>query len=138
MPNFERRFDTVLRVRNEDGAANTLFAGDGSDATTWSALEVSMGLLCVSAPTLRPLFREVHRVFSLSGSRSQSSAKFYARRSNSQIIPQTGYVPGRSGDAERHQIDDGLAQESTTELIAFPFPAKLSSGTEHQGQESLV
>jgi len=36
-----------------------IIAGDSYDVTTWSAVAVNVGLFCASAPTIRPLIRQL-------------------------------------------------------------------------------
>jgi hypothetical protein len=74
--------------------------GDASDVTTWTSLEVSVGLFCASAPCIRPLIRQIAPNLlasvsrTLSGISRQRATKYGTSKTN-------GYANGTATFSSR-------------------------------------
>jgi hypothetical protein len=67
--------------------------GGASDITTWTSLEVNVGLFCASAPYIRPLLRQIAPNLPASVSRTFSGTS-RQRGTNYGISKTNGYVNG--------------------------------------------
>jgi hypothetical protein len=90
--------------------------GDVSDLTTWTSIEVSVGLFCASAPAIRPLIRKiapnlfpsVSQSLSRGGTLRQSGTKHALSKRN-------GYVHGTMMSRSRR----GVGRDEAFELDSW-------------------
>lgn len=101
-----------------------IIIGDGSDITTWSAVETSVGLICASVPPLKPLYR-------LLRCRTLSTVNGYSDVYDRRTHPYSNQNPQdnprgtqRRGVHITHEFGTRADIESTTDLVA---PTSVSS-----------
>jgi hypothetical protein len=86
--------------------------GDVSDLTTWTSIEVSVGLFCASAPAIRPLIRKIapnlfpseSQTLNRGGTLRQSGTKHG-------VSKRYGYVNGTATSGPRRGVGRGEAFE---------------------------
>lgn len=102
---------------------HVMIIGDGSDITTWSAVESSVGLICASAPPLKPLYR---RLACLAPSTVNSYSDIYATHSHTYCnqYPQDN-LRGTQKCRVHMTREFGADIESTADLVA-PMPVSQS------------
>lgn len=100
-----------------------IIIGDGSDITTWSAVESSVGLICACAPPLKPLYRFL-------SCRTPSTASGHSNIHTTRAHPYYNQHPDdnlrrteRCGVYKTHEFATDI--ESTTDLVA-PMPVPQS------------
>jgi hypothetical protein len=102
---------------------DVIIIGDGSDITTWSAVESSVGLVCASAPPLKPLYR-------LLSCRTPSTDKGYSNINATRAHPYCNQhphdkLPGTQRCGVHMTRESGTDIESTADLVA-PMPVSQS------------
>jgi hypothetical protein len=84
--------------------------GDASDVTTWTSLEVSVGLFCASAPCIRPLIRQIAPDFlasvsrTFSGSSRQRGTKYGTSKANGYAKGAATFGSRRGGRGEAFEL----------------------------------
>jgi hypothetical protein len=102
--------------------------GDGSDITTWSAVESSTGLFCACAAPLKPLYRILCGRAPFTSIGTSASNYVYARRTNAYYT--TAHHPDDELDGKQVitvSVSFGLETdiESTADLVR-PIPTAQS------------
>ncbi|KAE9364430.1 hypothetical protein N431DRAFT_563737 [Stipitochalara longipes BDJ] len=112
------RLDRIVKLNESDDTS-----WDASDVTTWTSLEVSIGLFCTSAPTIRPLIRQIAPNFlvsvsrTLSGTSKRQGTKYGTGNTNGYVNGTATFGsrmgPGRAEAFELKSRDEGEFGERT-------------------------
>ncbi|PMD37525.1 hypothetical protein L207DRAFT_531807 [Hyaloscypha variabilis F] len=108
------RLDRIVKLNESNDAS-----WDASDVTTWTSLEVSIGLFCASAPTIRPLIRQIAPNLlvsisqTLSGTSRRQGTKYETGKKNGYVTGTAKFGSRRAEAFELKSRDEGEFGERT-------------------------
>ncbi|KAN0099524.1 hypothetical protein V8E51_013299 [Hyaloscypha variabilis] len=108
------RLDRIVKLNESNDAS-----WDASDVTTWTSLEVGIGLFCASAPTIRPLIRQIAPNLlvsisqTLSGTSRRQRTKYGTGKTNGYVNGMATFGSRRAEAFELKSRDEGEFGERT-------------------------